>query len=174
MRTVQDIDTEIAALNQELASVEGTETEVYTRIVGYYRSVKNWNRGKREEYNYRRLFSVPSLDAGLSGTVQSAAAETDTARENGCGTDEPASYVYFYRKSCPNCPPVRHYLEGLKIKGAFIDVDTEEGMEKAREFSVLSTPTVILFNGKDQEMSRVHDVRSIQKCFSRGEAVTVT
>jgi thiol-disulfide isomerase/thioredoxin len=158
MRTAKDIDAKIAALKQELDTVEGTETEIYTRIVGYYRSVKNWNRGKREEYNYRKLFSVPGLS------------DAETATE---GTDV-SSYIYFYRKSCPNCPPVRHYLEGLEIQGAFIDVDTEEGMEKAREFSVLSTPTVVLFDGDNKEMSRARDVRSIQRCFSRKEAVTVS
>ena len=36
----------------------GEETEVYTRIVGYYRPVKNWNRGKKSEYGDRQTFSI--------------------------------------------------------------------------------------------------------------------
>jgi anaerobic ribonucleoside-triphosphate reductase len=32
------------------------ETEVYARIVGYYRAVRNWNAGKKEEYKYRKDF----------------------------------------------------------------------------------------------------------------------
>lgn len=36
----------------------GEETEVYTRIVGYYRPVKNWNRGKKSEYNERKTFII--------------------------------------------------------------------------------------------------------------------
>ncbi len=36
----------------------GRETEVYARIVGYYRPVRNWNLGKREEYSQRRMFAV--------------------------------------------------------------------------------------------------------------------
>ncbi len=36
----------------------GKETEVYARIVGYYRPVKNWNKGKYEEYHDRRLFEA--------------------------------------------------------------------------------------------------------------------
>jgi ribonucleoside-triphosphate reductase len=36
----------------------GRETEVYARIVGYYRPVKNWNKGKAEEYLDRRLFAI--------------------------------------------------------------------------------------------------------------------
>lgn len=31
----------------------GEEAEVYSRIVGYYRPVKNWNKGKRAEYKER-------------------------------------------------------------------------------------------------------------------------
>lgn len=34
-----------------------SETEVYTRVVGYYRPVKMWNKGKREEYKQRVTFS---------------------------------------------------------------------------------------------------------------------
>jgi len=34
----------------------GAETEVYSRIVGYYRPVGNWNKGKREEYFERQTF----------------------------------------------------------------------------------------------------------------------
>ncbi len=36
----------------------GEETEVYSRIVGYYRPVKNWNAGKKSEYNERLEFKV--------------------------------------------------------------------------------------------------------------------
>ncbi len=36
----------------------GSETEVYTRVVGYYRPVARWNKGKQAEYKDRRLFSL--------------------------------------------------------------------------------------------------------------------
>lgn len=36
----------------------GQETEVYSRIVGYYRPVKNWNDGKRAEYSDRKEFMI--------------------------------------------------------------------------------------------------------------------
>lgn len=38
----------------------GKDTEVYARIVGYYRAVKNWNKGKREEKKNRVPFN-PSV-----------------------------------------------------------------------------------------------------------------
>lgn len=30
--------------------------EIYTRVVGYYRPVKQWNPGKKEEYKDRREY----------------------------------------------------------------------------------------------------------------------
>jgi ribonucleoside-triphosphate reductase len=41
----------------------GAETEVYTRVVGYYRPVKMWNRGKQAEYAEREVF------AGVTGDI---------------------------------------------------------------------------------------------------------
>lgn len=34
------------------------KTEVYTRIVGYYRPVQNWNHGKKAEYYDRKTYAV--------------------------------------------------------------------------------------------------------------------
>ncbi|MFQ5835683.1 MAG: anaerobic ribonucleoside-triphosphate reductase, partial [bacterium] len=31
----------------------GKETEVYSRVVGYFRPVRNWNEGKQEEFRQR-------------------------------------------------------------------------------------------------------------------------
>ena len=55
-RTVEEIDADIARTKEELENVRGRECEVYARIVGYYRSVRGWNNGKREEYGMRKMF----------------------------------------------------------------------------------------------------------------------
>jgi ribonucleoside-triphosphate reductase len=34
----------------------GAATEIYSRIVGYFRPVNQWNKGKREEFKERKLF----------------------------------------------------------------------------------------------------------------------
>ena len=34
------------------------ETEIYSRVVGYYRPVQNWNKGKREEFKQRKMYTV--------------------------------------------------------------------------------------------------------------------
>lgn len=36
----------------------GAESEVYTRIVGYYRPVKQWNDGKKAEYKDRQVYNT--------------------------------------------------------------------------------------------------------------------
>ncbi|WP_147820003.1 ribonucleoside triphosphate reductase [Salidesulfovibrio onnuriiensis] len=40
------------------------EAEVYTRVVGYYRPVSRWNKGKREEYKERSEYSMDSVCCG--------------------------------------------------------------------------------------------------------------
>jgi len=52
------IDEKINTLKEKLNKTMGTECAVYTRIVGYYRPVKNWNKGKRSEYDKRKPFTV--------------------------------------------------------------------------------------------------------------------
>ena len=80
MRTIETINSEISELKERMLSVKGTETEVYTRIVGYYRSVKNWNKGKRDEYGKRKLFSQPNRPSirEAAGTAVSTATFIDT------------------------------------------------------------------------------------------------
>ena len=52
-----NVENEISQTKEALENVQGTPTEVYARIVGYYRSVRNWNKGKRAEFGDRTMFS---------------------------------------------------------------------------------------------------------------------
>ena len=45
----------------------GHETEVWSRVVGYYRPVKNWNLGKQEEFRQRSTFSVAAESSQIAG-----------------------------------------------------------------------------------------------------------
>jgi len=38
--------------------VKAVPVEVYSRIVGYYRPVQNWNDGKKEEFKDRRYITL--------------------------------------------------------------------------------------------------------------------
>jgi ribonucleoside-triphosphate reductase len=192
MRTVAEIDADIAKVKAELNDVHGTTTEVYARIVGYYRSVRNWNPGKREEYNHRKLFvadesrinehlptgSGCACESGPSVMIKSATqaasimkASEDALRETAKG---PAfRYELFTRKTCPNCPPVKACCENLPVSGEIIDVDTEVGMIRASSYGVFSTPTVIFFDADSAEIGRAHSVKEIRAlpALSAAEAV---
>jgi ribonucleoside-triphosphate reductase len=192
MRTVAEIDNEIERVKGELENVHGTTTEVYARIVGYYRSVRNWNRGKREEYGHRKLFvadegriasrlgadascgcgDAPSVMIRSSSEAPAIMRATEDAlRESAAG---PAfRYELFTRKTCPNCPPVAACCEALPVSGERIDVDTEAGMIRASSYGVFSTPTVILFDADSAEIGRAHSVKEIRAltAASRAEAV---
>ncbi|MDX2453592.1 ribonucleoside triphosphate reductase [Desulfosarcina sp.] len=45
------------------------ETEVYSRVVGYLRPVKQWNDGKQAEYYRRRPFKIPLEEPGVAAAV---------------------------------------------------------------------------------------------------------
>ena len=44
---------------QPVCPVCGKEAEVWTRVVGYLRPVRDFHKGKREEYRQRKLYRVP-------------------------------------------------------------------------------------------------------------------
>jgi ribonucleoside-triphosphate reductase len=51
------------------------ETEVYSRIVGYYRPIKQWNAGKAEEFKFRKEFEenkslASEFKTGLQKTIE--------------------------------------------------------------------------------------------------------
>ena len=153
-RTVEAIDREIAECKEELTNVKGRETEVYTRIVGYYRAVKNWNKGKKSEFKQRVCFE-PDF-------AETAKKEAETASPAPAAAGAPASFIYFTKKTCPNCPAVKEYVEKLEIKHTGYVVDTAEGLEKAREYNVFAVPTVIFFDAAGKELYRAYSVKEIK------------
>jgi len=44
--------------------VNMTKCEVFSRVVGYYRPVSNWNEGKVEEFKQRKEFNAQKSLAG--------------------------------------------------------------------------------------------------------------
>jgi hypothetical protein len=166
---IAEIDTMITVLKADLASVRGTETEVYTRIVGYYRSVKNWNAGKREEYGQRKVFNAEKAVADAVGEPKAAGgAGNEVPGMGGAVKLNPKGYVLFTRDLCPNCPPVKEYVNELGIDGVHVDVDTEEGLSAARHYGVMASPTVIFFDGEKKELFRAHNLSDLKKRMEIG------
>ncbi|MFW6215980.1 MAG: anaerobic ribonucleoside-triphosphate reductase [Alkalispirochaetaceae bacterium] len=160
MNRKEELESRIATLEAQLEEVEGTPTEIYTRIVGYYRSLKNWNRGKREEYRHRRTYDVAG-SLGNPARRERTVIPQDSqehADERGNGENEGVARVLFFsRTHCPKCPAMRHALEEAGITAEAVDVDEEEGFELARRHGILATPTVVMLNEEGEELRRVTD-----------------
>lgn len=50
---------EVPADQIQKRAVCGEKTEVYSRVVGYFRPVQQWNKGKQAEFKNRKTFGVP-------------------------------------------------------------------------------------------------------------------
>lgn len=155
MRTREEIEADIASVQSELQNVHGTTTEVYARIVGYYRSVRNWNKGKREEFTERKMFTSENPKTHrYTGTALESEIET---------AQEPAFLEVYTRQTCPHCPPVKDYCGSLCYPVRFIDAGTEEGIKAAAEHGVCSCPTVIIYNEANKELARAYSVADLKK-----------
>lgn len=198
MKSVQELDKEIADVQKELSDVHGTETEVYARIVGYYRAIKNWNKGKAEEFKLRKNFKLEDSseydihnygDAGESGQTtfspesemlmederfeESPAAPTQASQGQNPAAQAASSelrYELFARKTCPNCPPVKEWIANSGLEGKTIDVDTEQGLNEAAQKGVFAAPTVIFYKADGSETARAHNVAELEEIFNLATA----
>ena len=169
-RTLAQIEAEIEETKAALSDVHGTETEVYARIVGYYRAVKHWNKGKRDEFDQRKMFSLeaskeyditaPDCACVAKAPSKMSAVETVTDLNS-------VTYEMYTRKTCPNCPPVKEFMSGLEMPGRSIDVDTKEGLAEAAKKGVFASPTVIFYNEAGVETARCHNVEELEAVFSK-------
>jgi anaerobic ribonucleoside-triphosphate reductase len=57
--TIEEYDAAIAVEKEKLKNVKGTKCEVYSRIIGYYRPLSEWNAGKKEEWQKRKNYKWP-------------------------------------------------------------------------------------------------------------------
>lgn len=137
--TIEQIDEKLTELRKELENVKGTETEVHARIVGYYRVITNWNNGKAEEYRHRKVYNPKS--------------EIKEHKANTC--------IYFYQPSCPNCVPVKKYLDDTGVE--YSAINAMEHQDEAQRYNIMSTPTFIILDENKIERHRFHTVDQIKK-----------
>jgi len=64
------------------------ETEIYSRVVGYLRPIKQWNDGKQAEYALRKTYRPDSVDPGVSAAVVDQPKITTVKRQS---PDKPES-----------------------------------------------------------------------------------
>ena len=171
MRNLEDIEKDLTVAREALTKVEGTPAEVYSRIVGYYRSVRNWNRGKREEYGERRLYRANEACAAATSPPFTAGESSAEKAQVGASTARQASpkemlLLLFVRSSCPGCPPAKAAAGRLGIPVELVNADTAEGIAEASKRNVLSTPTAILLSVAGEELARAKDAEAIGKLLA--------
>ena len=174
MKTIEQIDQQINELKEKLNVVKGTETEVYTRIVGYHRAVDNWNNGKKEEYFDRREFRVnlhKVEDIINTSAEKNEKINNEVSIDKDINTGKIVFYKMFTSQYCRNCPPVKEFMSKLSIVGEEVDVSTDLGINASRSYDIMSTPTVILFDDNDNIISKAYSVEDLKKVFIKEEAL---
>ncbi|NCB52002.1 MAG: ribonucleoside triphosphate reductase [Clostridia bacterium] len=122
--------------------------EVYSRITGYYRPVRNWNAGKTQEYKERRVYDIASshLDpvkhAGNPSQENSVKNETPTANIGKAGTA-----LLFTTPTCPNCRLAVSMLDKAGIK--YEKLDANENAELAIRYGAKQAPTLVVTDGSN-------------------------
>ena len=127
----------------------GGQTEVYSRITGYYRPVQNWNDGKSQEYRERREYDVEhhSTWPGAKEKAEEKAAPC-------CGV-----LKLFTTRTCPNCAMAKEQLNSIGL--VYEVIDAEEHPELAMQYSLRQAPTLIV--EKDGEVQKFAGIANVLK-----------
>lgn len=137
----------------------GAQTEVYSRITGYYRPVQNWNDGKLQEYANRTTYDLNGKVRALGDTLEK---KIHSQEKEMVETKQPGRQVYlFTTKTCPNCKLAKEYLENITYEA----VDAEENPELVRHFRVMQAPTLVVTDGTNCE--KYVNVSNIKKCVDQ-------
>lgn len=130
------------------------ETEVYSRITGYYRPVKNWNDGKSQEFADRVEYDLGHSHLMRDGAVAvTAAAETVGQAgshvtvpgiEKASAPDHstlPAGLYLIATRTCPNCKFAAAEMDAAGI--VYEELLAEENVELAQRYRIMQAPTLL-------------------------------
>ncbi len=120
----------------------GEETEVYSRITGYYRPVKNWNDGKSQEYKCRKLYDLE-----------------ESSKTKKKETKIKDKLILFGTRTCPNCKMAKDLLNDANIKFDYVDAEVE--VELTKKYGVKQAPTLIEI--KNNEINKITNLSNIKK-----------
>ena len=126
----------------------GAETEIYSRITGYYRPVKNWNDGKAQEYKKRKSYDLSCSTAPGTTTTKSTTSsysDVSTTTTTTTGTE----ILLFGTKTCPNCKMAEKLLDKSSTKFDF--VDAEEKVDLTKKYGVKQAPTLVVIKGNESQ-----------------------
>ena len=126
---------------QPVCPICGKPTEVWSRITGYYRPVKNWNAGKTQEWHERKTYDMGhSILKGRDLKVEKEIKEEEVMPQ------AKEKLYLFTTKTCPNCRIVKKMLAKANI--TYECVDAEEEVELTRRFSIMQAPTLVAVTDK--------------------------
>ena len=138
----------------------GEKTEVYSRITGYYRPVQNWNDGKTQEYNDRKVYNIQNshlthdvIAEGCSCVAQPIVQKVET---------QSATYL-FATTTCPNCKIAAATLDKAGV--AYEKVYANEHPDLVKEFGIKQAPTLIVVeNGEVSKFVGISDIKKYLSC----------
>ncbi|MEA4933852.1 MAG: ribonucleoside triphosphate reductase, partial [Lawsonibacter sp.] len=128
----------------------GKETEVYSRITGYYRPVKNWNDGKTQEFQDRKVYDLGHSTLHRAGRAGSQVAITDSQAavgESGVKGVSSGDLMLFATRTCPNCRQAEEQLQRAGIP--WRKVLAEENPDLTTRYGVRQAPTLVADDGTD-------------------------
>ncbi len=121
----------------------GKEAEVYSRITGYYRPVKNWNDGKTQEFKDRKVYDIGRSHlrrAGIAGSQVTVEARPAAPALSG-------ELMLFATRTCPNCAQAEKLLGQAGVP--YRKVLAEENPDLTVRYGVRQAPTLVMEDGKD-------------------------
>ena len=135
----------------------GKETEVYSRITGYYRPLKNWNAGKQQEFKERKEYdAMGSMDVH---TEKSDRILRDEEVQIKSEYNPNKEILLFATKTCPKCKMAEMMLDKAGVQYRIIDA--EENVELTKKYHVTEAPTMIV--PKDDENLFIENPSNIKK-----------
>ena len=149
----------------------GNATEVYSRITGYYRPVRNWNDGKSSEFENRKTYEPEELFSVNRNLLEEAGVEMPRVGTQTLGrvnrVESPKSnsdaekVILVTTKTCPNCQAAKNYLNQAGIEYDVILADEADGAEIAVQYNISAAPTLIVQSGEEAELySNVSNIRA--------------
>ena len=146
----------------------GKDTEVWSRITGYYRPVQNWNDGKVQEFKDRKEYNIGhSHFTGGIHRHEAGCCCGDTVA-HGMQPEEVGAVSavrtaqLFTRTTCPNCRVAEKLLD--KAGFAYENLTAEEHPELCREYGIQGAPTLVLSDGVHFE--KYYGVAEIKKLLA--------
>ena len=120
----------------------GENTEVYSRITGYYRPVQNWNDGKAQEFEDRREY-----DLAHSHLTHHGCQCHDDANDMPAANEKVEAILLFATKTCPKCKVAGVLLDKAGVKYEKLYVEDNEDL--ARHYGLSQAPTLIVISGDE-------------------------